>query len=316
MITYNHAPFIAQAIEGVLMQQVNFPFELVIGEDCSTDDTRSICVSYQQRYPEIIKLRIPEHNLGMVANGKENHKACAGKYIAICEGDDYWTDPLKLQKQVDFLENHPDYSLCCHKFIILDEHKKEYFPANTEHVVNDRVDGFTFDNSLNLKKWLTQGLTLVIRKGMLDLSIYDRYQYINEEHFCYYLLKAGKGYFLNFTGAVYRIHDGGVYSKKTIEFKSRMHYLLTNALASVHRTDKCLKEKRKKNRNTFLFLIGRRFFRSPFSPELRGDIRCLIVTEYKYGRLGACLALLKTLLVMGGAYTEKKVKTWLGRDKQ
>lgn len=111
MITYNHEPYIAQAIEGVLMQKTTFKFELVIGEDCSTDLTRKICEDYAKKYPEIIKLLPSEQNLGMIKNGLRTLQACEGKYIAFCEGDDYWTDPLKLQKQVDFLEANDDYGL-------------------------------------------------------------------------------------------------------------------------------------------------------------------------------------------------------------
>ena len=112
MSTYNHEKFIAQAIEGVLMQKTNFLFELIIGEDCSTDRTREIVVDYANRYPEIIKPILHEKNVGSKLNGRACKAACRGKYIAICEGDDYWIDPLKLQKQVDFMESHPECSFC------------------------------------------------------------------------------------------------------------------------------------------------------------------------------------------------------------
>jgi len=112
MITYNHEKYIAQAIEGVLMQKTSFPFELVIGEDCSTDDTRSTCIEYQNRFPDIINIRLPVKNQGMIKNFIKTMRACQGKYIGYCEGDDYWTDPCKLQKQVDFLESNLQYGLC------------------------------------------------------------------------------------------------------------------------------------------------------------------------------------------------------------
>jgi glycosyltransferase involved in cell wall biosynthesis len=111
MITYNHAPFIAQAIEGVLQQKTNFPFELVIGEDCSTDGTREIVFEYQKKHPDIIHVITSETNVGMKKNGLRAIKACRGKYLAFCEGDDHWHDPLKLQKQVDHLESHPECGL-------------------------------------------------------------------------------------------------------------------------------------------------------------------------------------------------------------
>ncbi len=114
MITYNHEKYIAQAIEGVLMQKTKFAFELIIGEDCSNDSTRIICNEYKEKYPGKIKLLLNEKNIGMMPNFIQTLKACKRKYIALCEGDDYWIDPNKLQKQVDFLENNPGYVISFH----------------------------------------------------------------------------------------------------------------------------------------------------------------------------------------------------------
>jgi len=111
MITYNHAPFIAEAIEGVLQQKTNFPFELIIGEDCSTDGTREIVFEYQKKYPDIIRVITSDKNVGAKQNGLRTLKAGRGKYIAFCEGDDYWHHPLKIQKQADYLEKHPECGL-------------------------------------------------------------------------------------------------------------------------------------------------------------------------------------------------------------
>jgi glycosyltransferase involved in cell wall biosynthesis len=119
--TYNHEKYIAQCIEGILMQKTDFPFEVIIGEDCSTDRTREIVLSYQKKYPDKIKVLLPEKNLGPAQNSLQIQQACQGKYHAMCEGDDYWIDPLKLQKQVDFMEAHPDFSLCFHNAFILGE---------------------------------------------------------------------------------------------------------------------------------------------------------------------------------------------------
>ncbi len=111
MITYNHAPFIARAIEGVMQQKTDFSFELLIGEDCSTDGTREVVFEYQKKYPDVIRVITSDKNVGMKQNGLRVLKACRGKYIAYCEGDDYWHHPLKLQKQVDYLEGHQDCGL-------------------------------------------------------------------------------------------------------------------------------------------------------------------------------------------------------------
>ncbi|MRS04686.1 glycosyltransferase, partial [bacterium] len=112
MITYNHGPYIRQAIEGILKQKCSFPFEIIIGEDCSSDNTAEICREYASEY-QIIKLLPSGTNLGMLPNFFRTIDACSGKYIAFCEGDDYWTDPGKLGKQADFLEMNPDFGMVC-----------------------------------------------------------------------------------------------------------------------------------------------------------------------------------------------------------
>lgn len=110
--TYNHEKYIGQCIEGVLMQKTTFPFEYIIGEDCSTDGTMAIVTAYAQKHPDVIRVVTDDVNVGMRDNGLRCIDRCRGKYMAICEGDDWWTDPYKLQKQVDFLESHPDYMMC------------------------------------------------------------------------------------------------------------------------------------------------------------------------------------------------------------
>lgn len=117
MITYNHEPYIREAIEGVMMQKTDFEFELVIGEDCSTDKTREICFEYQKKYPDKIRVLWWHENLGRHphpagGNGRRTTVHCRGEFIAFCEGDDYWTDPLKLQKQVDVFRNDDSIGLC------------------------------------------------------------------------------------------------------------------------------------------------------------------------------------------------------------
>ncbi len=123
LLTYNHEKYIAQCIEGALMQKTNFPFEILIGEDCSTDGTREIVFSYQQKFADVIRVVTSEKNIGGNQNSFRLQQACRGKYHAMCEGDDYWIDPLKLQKQVDFMEAHPDYSMCCHDAFVAREDK-------------------------------------------------------------------------------------------------------------------------------------------------------------------------------------------------
>ena len=120
-LTYNHEAYLRDTLEGFLMQRVNFPIEILVNDDASTDATRAILREYAEKYPELIRPFYQDVNL--YSQGKDLclevlYPAARGKYIALCEGDDYWTDPDKLQLQVDFLEAHPDYSACVHDTLV------------------------------------------------------------------------------------------------------------------------------------------------------------------------------------------------------
>lgn len=121
--TYNHEPYIAQCLAGIMAQRTSFPFEVIVGEDCSTDSTRQIVQEYVDRYPEVIRLVTSETNVGPCKNITRIRQACRGQYEALCEGDDYWIHPDKLQRQVDYLEANPDTVLCFHDALCLTEDK-------------------------------------------------------------------------------------------------------------------------------------------------------------------------------------------------
>ena len=158
--TYNHGRYIKQCIEGVLMQKTNFQFEYIIGEDFSTDETRDIVFEYAKKYPNIIRVITADYNVGSKANGRRCMRACRGKYMAICEGDDYWIDPLKLQKQVDFLEGHPEYSMCFHNAKVLNETNYEF-----ELI---KIDNRDYDIKELFEKWIVPTASMVFRKEVLD----------------------------------------------------------------------------------------------------------------------------------------------------
>jgi glycosyltransferase involved in cell wall biosynthesis len=133
LITYNHAGYIAQALQGALSQQTDFDFEILIGEDGSTDGTREIAIACQKKFPERIRVLLNDRKNVSYANGKptgnwnlaNNIRNARGQYIALLDGDDYWTSPLKLQKQADFLGQNPGFALCYHNVLILDESDPE-----------------------------------------------------------------------------------------------------------------------------------------------------------------------------------------------
>ncbi len=139
VITYNHARFVRQALDGILMQEVNFPYEVIVGDDVSPDNTREILQEYAARFPDRIRLILHEQK-GAGIPGKLNFvstiHAARGEYVAMLDGDDYWTDPLKLQRQVDFLDSHPDFSLCFHNSRLVFEgvegFDRNYNPEITE----------------------------------------------------------------------------------------------------------------------------------------------------------------------------------------
>lgn len=208
MTTYNHKPYIAQAIEGVLMQEVSFAYELVIGEDCSPDGARRIVEDYVARNPDRIRPLLPDRNLGAHANFRETLAACRGEYIALCEGDDYWTDPHKLQKQVDFLEAHHECSLCFHNTIIWYEdgsrppQPRYQSPQKTFWSLSDIV----YRNPITT-------CSVVYRKELL--GDYPDWYYtlpIGDWPTWVLLAEHGPAGYLDDVMATYRVHEGGAFS--------------------------------------------------------------------------------------------------------
>ena len=128
-LVYNHEPYLRECFDGFMMQKTNFDFEVLVHDDASTDNSASIIREYETKYPDIFKPIYQTENQyskGVKVSATFNFPRTKGKYIAMCEGDDYWTDPLKLQKQVDFLETHPDYAMCSHNFLYYFEDCKSF----------------------------------------------------------------------------------------------------------------------------------------------------------------------------------------------
>lgn len=205
-ITYNHEKYIEEAIDSFLMQETNFPFEVVIGEDCSTDNTRKIVEKYKENYPNIIKLIVSENNVGMQANGQRTMDACKGEYIAACEGDDYWMDAEKLQIQKDFLESNPEYIICY----------TDVEAFNENGIIQDYIGGATKDLTADELKKATpiNTLTTMYRNIMKDKFSAEFKASKYGDLFIWSILGYyGKGKYLpQIKPARYRVHSGGVHS--------------------------------------------------------------------------------------------------------
>lgn len=212
-LTYNHEKYISQAVDSFVMQETNFAFEIVIGEDCSKDGTRKILDDYVSRYPDKIRLITSASNVGANNNAVRVFKAARGKYIAICDGDDYWTDSLKLQKQVDFLENNEEYVMCGH-------YSKRITENNEIHYINFNPKPlvYSFSDIMAENNTDTSTLTIVFRNSAEVRKMFTSDWFLKcnaPDKFVklYTTFISGKSiYVLPETMSCYRMHSGGIWS--------------------------------------------------------------------------------------------------------
>lgn len=221
-ITYNHAPYIKQCLDGFLMQKTTFPFEVLIHDDASTDGTTEIIKDYAQKYPEIIKPLYEEENQwikGRRGSAEFNFPRAKGKYIALCEGDDYWIDENKLQMQVDFLENNPEYTMCFHS-AELDVDGKHNVPYAMQNIKEQDYSATEiFEN------WIVPTASVVFKKSVLN------YPMKNEKKIMFgdivlFEKSAHLGKVRGFAKkmSVYRIHDQGVSHSRMLNKKRRLGF--------------------------------------------------------------------------------------------
>lgn len=211
MITFKHEKYIKQAIEGILMQESNFEFELIIADDCSPDNSSQIIDEIIRNHPNGNKIKYFRHkkNVGMQANGIFVINECKGKYISFCEGDDYWTDALKLQKQVDFLEANPDYVICYHKVKVLQN------GVLKEDTITHEVAETTTIKDLAKGNYI-HTCSVVCKNNLFDkLPEYFHKSPVGDYFLHMLNARYGKIKFLDEYMGVYRIHEASVWSSMT-----------------------------------------------------------------------------------------------------
>jgi len=263
-ITYNHEKYIRDAIESFLAQQTSFPIEILIHDDASTDKTTNIIREFEQKHPDLIfPLYQTENQYSKgVKPEKINQDRARGKYLAYCEGDDYWPDPLKLQKQVDFLEANPDYSLTYCRFKTLDQSTGQFLNDKNEFYFDSCDDAIDFDFEKFYAGWHMGNQTLVYRMSMCNRKYPFPYKFARDIHLVTDLLIQGKGACLNFFGAVYRKHERGLFSGATEYQNARRSYLCYKEIYENHKSIYYLKLKYIKFTQFYIeqLLLAREYF--------------------------------------------------------
>jgi glycosyltransferase involved in cell wall biosynthesis len=228
MVTYNHEKYIGQAIESILAQKVNFEYEIVIGEDCSTDGTRAVVREFQRRYPDRIRLLFRDHNVGANRNFAESIEACQGEYLAILDGDDYWMATDKLQKQIDFLDAHPECAICCGRARPLHADTQDFdtkwndlpsCPAGTYAVEDILKANFVMPCTAVLRRCLIGPFP----KWFFEMKLGDW-------PLCAMVARYGEIELMDGVMAAYRVHQGGVWSSMPQDTRSEESLRMLKAL--------------------------------------------------------------------------------------
>ncbi len=267
-LIYNCEKYISDCLRGFLMQETTFPVVYLLEDDASTDNTQEILrdfvlVNFNTDDKSVVRVidfegattifaqhrtnpniyvayvQMKYNHYGKYSRDAYNKEwLTSAPYIALCEGDDYWTDPHKLQKQVNFLDTHPEFVLCCHCYKIFNQTLGTMEDGYVSDFFADGKNegGFVFTKKDNLHTWITKTMTLLYRTSA-KFPNQDQFRYWRDVHLNYYLLKQGLGYCLPWCGAVYRRHDGGIFSPLNDWQQQKVGYLIMGDLLHVNSDD-------------------------------------------------------------------------------
>jgi len=302
-LVYNHEPYLRDCLEGFVMQQTNFPFVAIVHDDASTDNSAAIIREYEEKYPDIIKPIYEAENQYSKRDGSvgrimdEAIDATGAKYVAMCEGDDYWTDPLKLQKQVDFMEANPEYVLCCHRYKIYNQNDGTWDKDYIHQLFEISPNGFSFSNQENFKVWITKTLTLLIRQDALrKMPSKKGFKYWRDVHMNYYLLKQGKGFCMPLEGSVYRRHQGGIFSASQLTQQRRIGMKIWYELLKYNQDDEILVTFYKNQHNNYRDYIRSRIHNRE-TKDLVVDIRTLLWLDYHFKGITEVMFSIKKMML-------------------
>lgn len=216
IITYNQAPFIRKCIEGALLQKTSFDYEIIIGDDNSTDGTFEICKWYADEFPDLIKLIRRPINVGMVGNWLKTISECSGDYIAICEGDDFWIDENKLHQQADFLKTNPVYNISVHDVFYVNEYNQISTSRFTEpRLLDSSKTKYSLVDYIQ-NECLFHTSSFMIKKSMMSSfpNFLDKVMSLDQAIFVLYCLD-GFIHYINRPMSCYRIHAAGITKSKS-----------------------------------------------------------------------------------------------------
>lgn len=218
-VTYNHELYIKEAIDSFLMQETSFDYEIVIGDDCSTDNTTHIISEYVKKTPHKFNFQVSKHNIGSQENFKNTLSKCKGKYIATCDGDDYWTDKNKLQKLVDFLESNPKYVFISHSYKIKNN---DTLLSQTDDIQFSEEKNISIDSYCS--PYIIHTSSILFTKNTMNFELVKKINCFKDISLFGLLLTQGDGFFIPDEMAVYRHHAASTWTASSYEQNIKSNY--------------------------------------------------------------------------------------------